>query len=140
MKSKMIALAAVAAGLVGVSAGAAKWEAPAGGPPGSWTLIGTTHAQHMNDHDSIALTGPGNHFHSIRLKVTGAPLHMQRMRVTYGNGAPEEIPLRFNFKQGSMSRVIDLRGGERAISRVDFWYDTKGWFKGTADVSLYGMH
>ena len=32
------------------------------------------------------------------------------------------------------------RVGKRSIRRIDFWYDTKGWLKGTAHVSVFGMH
>jgi hypothetical protein len=140
MKAR-IAIAAFAAALVGTAAVAKdKIEQPMGGGVGDWAYIGTTHAQHMNDHDTIIVAGPHNHFRALQIRVGGAPLHMQRMRVIYANGAPEEIPIRFNIPQGGRSRNIDLRGGDRAIHQIDFWYDTKGWFKGTADVSVFGMH
>ncbi len=29
--------------------------------------------------------------------------------------------------------------GQRSLRRVDFWYDTKGFLKGKADVTLFGM-
>jgi hypothetical protein len=136
-----LTVAAFAAALIGTTAFAKdKVEVPAGGPPGAWEYIGTTHAKHMGDHDTIIVAGPANHFRALQVRVTGAPLHMKRMRVVYGNGAPEEIPIRFNIPQGGRSRNIDLRGGDRAIHQIDFWYDTKGWFKGTADVSVFGMH
>ena len=41
---------------------------------------------------------------------------------------------------GGESRVIDLRGvGQRSLRRIDFWYDTKGVGRGTADVTVFGM-
>ncbi len=136
-----IAIAAFAAALVGTACIAKdKIEQPAGGPPGDWVYIGSTHAQHMGDHDTIIVAGPANHFRALQVRVTKAPLHMHRMRVVYANGEPEEIPIRFNIPQGGVSREIDLRGGDRTIHQIDFWYDTKGWFKGTADVSVFGMH
>ena len=64
---------------------------------------------------------------------------MQRMVVTYDNGVPDNIDVRQNIPQGGESRVIDLRGtGTRSIRKIDFWYDTKGFLKGKADVTVSG--
>jgi len=136
----MFAVAAFAAALTATSAAADRVERPAGGPPGTWEFIGTAHAQHMNDHDSIVVAGPNNNFRALQVRVSDAPLRMHRMRVIYENGEPEEIAIRFSIPKGGQSRAIDLKGGERRVHQVDFWYDTKGWLKGTADVSLFGMH
>jgi len=136
-----IAAAACAVALTGTASIAKdKIEQPSGGPAGSWSYIGTTHAQLMGDHDTIIVAGPHNHFRALQVRVTHAPLHMHRMRVVYENGEPEDIPIRFSIPQGGVSRDIALRGGDRAIHQIDFWYDTKGWFKGTAHVSVFGEH
>ena len=113
---------------------------PRGGAPGSWRLLGTTHAKHSADHDAIFVKGPYDYFRRLKFKVTDAPLNMQRMIVRYDDGgAPENINLRFNIPKGGESRVIDLRGGKRKIKSVEFWYDTKGFLNGQADVTLFGM-
>lgn len=139
MKAR-IAMTAFAAALIGTTASADKVEMPMGGAPGQWEHIGTVHAKHMGDHDTLIVAGPGNHFRALRLRVSDAPVRMHRMRVIYDNGAPEEIPIRFHIPKGGASRVIDLRGGRRGVHQIDFWYDTKGWLKGSADVSVFGLH
>ncbi len=86
------------------------------------------------------MKGPFDNFRKIKFKVTDAPLNMQRMVVTYDNGQPDNIDIRQNIPQGGESRVIDLRGiGKRSVRRIDFWYDTKGFLKGKADVTVFGM-
>jgi hypothetical protein len=112
---------------------------PKPGPPGSWRVIGTTHAGFKADHDAIVVTGPADNFRKIKFKVTDAPLNLLRLVVTYDNGVPDKIEVRFNIPQGGESRVIDLNGGSRSLKRIDFWYDTKGVLKGTADVTVVGM-
>ncbi len=113
---------------------------PRGGSPGEWRLIGQTHADHAADHDVIIVKGPFDNFRRIKFKVTDAPLNMQHMVVTYDNGAPDKIDIRQNIAQGGESRAIDLRGvGKRSIHKIDFWYDTKGFLKGKADVTVFGM-
>ena len=122
------------------AAHAQKVVQPKAGPAGSWRLIGQTHADHGADHDTIIVQGPYDNFRKIKFKVTDAPLNMQRMVVTYDNGAPDNIDIRQNIPQGGESRVIDLRGvGKRSLRRIDFWYDTKGFLNGKADVTVFGM-
>jgi hypothetical protein len=141
---------AVAAGLTavltaltlssGVAPAVAKTVQPNAGAPGTWRLIGTTHADHSVDHDTIVVQGPFDNFRRIKFKVTDAPLNMLRMVVTYDNGAPDHIDIRQNIPQGGESRSIDLKGvGKRSIRKIDFWYDTKGFLKGKADVTVFGM-
>ena len=113
---------------------------PHPGGPGDWRVIGTTQASHSADHDSIIVKGPFDNFRKVRFRVTGAPLNMHRMVITYQNGATDNIEVRQKIPQGGESRVIDLRGvGSRHIRRIDFWYDTAGWFKGKASVTVFGM-
>jgi hypothetical protein len=107
-------------------------------PTGSWVVIGTTHANHTADHDGIVVQGPGDNFRALKLKVTDAPLTLMKMVVTYDNGQTDNIEVRQNIPRGGESRVIDLKGGQRSIRRIDFWYDTKGLLNGRADVTIFG--
>lgn len=107
-------------------------------PAGSWVIIGTTHANHTADHDGIVVQGPGDNFRALKLKVTDAPLTLMKMVVTYDNGQTDNIEVRQNIPRGGESRVIDLKGGQRSIRRIDFWYDTKGLLNGRADVTILG--
>jgi hypothetical protein len=134
-----LTLALTLAGLAG-PAGAQQVVQPKPGAAGTWKLIGQTHADHGADHDTIIVKGPYDNFRKIKFKVTDAPLNMQHMVVTYDNGNPDKIDIRQNIAQGGESRVIDLKGaGKRSIRRIDFWYDTKGFLKGKADVTVFGM-
>jgi hypothetical protein len=136
----LLTLAATGAFAWTVPVHADKVVKPKPGPAGSWRLIGQTHADHGADHDTIVVKGPYDNFRRIKFKVTDAGLNMQHMVVTYDNGQPDKIDVRQNIPQGGESRVIDLKGvGQRSLRRVDFWYDTKGFLKGKADVTLFGM-
>ena len=114
--------------------------APRAGPPGSWRVIGSVEAGFRADHDGIVVRGPFDDFRRIKFKVTGAPLNLQRLVVTYENGQPDPINVRTNIPEGGESRQIDLNGaGKRRIRRIDFWYDTKGVLRGRAHVTVFGM-
>jgi hypothetical protein len=141
-RTRIAVLTMVAAIACSASAGALAQQVvrPNAGSPGEWRLIGQTHADHKADHDSIIVKGPFDNFRKIKFKVTDAPLNMQHMVVTYDNGQPDKIDIRQNIPQGGESRAIDLRGiGKRSVKRIDFWYDTKGFLKGKADVTVFGM-
>lgn len=140
--SRKVLLALVASATMGWTAPAMAQRVgtPRGGNPGSWRLIGTTQAGHSADHDVIVVKGPYDYFRRLKFKVTDAPLNLQRMVVTYDDkGVPEKIDVRQNIAQGGESRVIDLRGGKRKIRTIEFWYDTKGFLSGKADVTVLGM-
>lgn len=132
--------------LIAALAGASALEAqqvnrPAPGPAGSWRFLGATTARFTADHDSIRVQGPYDNFRRIKFKVRDAPLNLVRLTVTYDNGVPDNIPTRYAIPQGGESRIIDLRGaGKRSLRRIDFWYDTRGRGRGTANVSVWGMH
>lgn len=113
---------------------------PRAGTVGKWRLIGTTHADFKVDHDVIIVTGPFDNFRKIRFKVTDAPLNMMNMVVTYDNGEPDKIDIRQNIPKGGESRIIDLKGvGRRSIRKIEFWYDTKGFLDGKAEVTVFGL-
>jgi hypothetical protein len=120
--------------------GAQQVTKPGPAPAGAWRLLGQTHADHGADHDVIVVKGPYDNFRKIKFRVTDAPLNMQHMLVTYDNGQPDKIEIRQNIPKGGESRVIDLKGvGKRSIRRIEFWYDTKGFLSGKADVTVFGM-
>jgi len=137
-----LALAAAMAVLVVVGTTRAQPQmrsVPRRGPAGSWRAIGATEAGFQADHDGILVRGPYDDFRRIKFKVTGAPLNLQRLVVTYESGQPDRIDVRSNIPDGGESRQIDLQGsGKRRIRRIDFWYDTKGFLKGKAHVTVFG--
>jgi hypothetical protein len=62
------------------------------------------------------------------------------MQVIYENGEPEDIPVRNDFKQGTESRAIDLKGYERKIKEITFVYRTVPNWKGDrAHIEIYGL-
>ena len=83
---------------------------------------------------------PYDNFRRIKFKVTDAPLDIHRLIVTYDNGAPDNIDVRFRIPENGESRVIDLRGaGQRSLRKIELWYDTATALCGRAEVTVFGM-
>jgi hypothetical protein len=105
---------------------------------GNWRFLGSVKAGHSGDHDEIIVSGPYDSYRRLKIKVTNSPLNMQKMAVVYFDGAPENIQIKDNIPEGGESRAIDLKGGKRKIRSVQFWFETKGFLNGKAEVTLFG--
>jgi hypothetical protein len=113
---------------------------PKAGTTGSWRVLGTVQATHTADHDVIYVKGPYDFFRKLKFKVTDSPLTIKLMVVTYDDGKlPEKIETRFDIPKGGESRLIDLKGFKRKIKTIEFWYETKGFLNGKANVTVFGM-
>jgi hypothetical protein len=139
MNRRPLLLAAALSALAVTAVSAQQVAQPRQGAAGSWRLIGTVQANYAADHDSIVVQGPYDNFRRLKIKVTDAPLNLQRMQVSYDNGGTEKIDVRQQIARGGESRVIDLPGGSRSLRRIDFWYDTRGSGQGRAKLSVFGM-
>lgn len=102
-----------------------------------WVYLGKRRVNPLLDHDLIHV-GPVTDFHKIRLSVTGNGLFMYDLKVTYRNGVVDDIPVRWHIPQGGGTRIIDLRGNDRVIRNVQFWYGRPVNGKGATHIMLWG--
>lgn len=104
-----------------------------------WQHIGQTTASFKTQNESIEVLG-ADEFTAIKLKVTEAPLHLERLQVFYESGDMEEIDVRKDISADDETRVIKLKHPDRDIDKVAFTYKTTANEKGEkADVALYGL-
>ena len=129
----------VALALLAGSAIAGDKDKHNGGRDGSWEKLGRVTATHSADHDKIKVEGRHDDFRKLKFRVSDSPLNMHRVVVTYDDGAPESLEVRQEIPKGGETRDIDLKGGQRSIRTIEFWYDTKGLLNGKADVTAYGQ-
>lgn len=107
--------------------------------PGNWELLGQRMVNHHAERDVI-LAGLQGTFRRIRIDVDRADLEMWDIRVHFGNGEMFSPEVRHHFRDGSWSRIIDLPGAARVITKVEFVYRTAHRGEGRAKVELWGMH
>lgn len=105
-----------------------------------WYLLGDKRVGFGVDHDVINFGNWRDDVRQIKVKVTDGPLKMYTMKIHFDNGTVQNVELRNHFTQGSESRVIDMDGGLRHLSKIEFWYETKGFLKGKARVAVWGRN
>lgn len=105
---------------------------------GRWKVLGKRKVNHLVDHDTIHVTGVRGDFRRIRLRVANVAVDFHRVVVHYANGADDNVEVRGRVPAGGYTRIIDLRGSDRVIHSVDFWYDTRGLAGRHGIVTLYG--
>src|SRR5215813_7801202 len=105
---------------------------------GRWVYLGEANVDGNADHDRIRIGRDDGRFRAIQIRVERAPIEFQRVVVHYGNGADEEIAIRNRINAGGKTRVIDLRGNERVIESVEFWYARAKYGSAKPKLLLYG--
>jgi hypothetical protein len=104
-----------------------------------WVFLGERTVGDNLDHDTIPVTAARGDFRRIQFRVKDHAIQILRLVVHYGNGNPDKIETREMIPAGGKSRVIDLKGGDRVIKKIDFWYETKSLGHKRALVRVYGI-
>lgn len=107
---------------------------------GDWYFLGDKKVGFGVDRDVIHFGNWKDDVRQIKLKVTDGPLKMYDMKIHFDNGNVQDVQLRNRFGQGSESRIIDLDGGLRHLSKIEFWYETKGFARGRSRVAVWGRN
>ena len=103
---------------------------------GRWELLGTKEIEGRVDHDKISCHGK-EEYRALQFRVSGAAVQFDRIQVEYGNHQTRPYPFRMRVRANGTSPVLDLAGGYRDITNVEFWYEKASW--GTKpEVRLYG--
>lgn len=107
-----------------------------GGP--AWIQLGCRDVDLALDRDVIRVGGGDGRFTAIRLRAAGNAVQMLDLKVVYGNGEPDDIPVRARIRQGGTSGVLDLRGRDRAIDRIELLYARVPNYRGRARLCVDG--
>jgi hypothetical protein len=107
---------------------------------GRWTYLGQANVDGRVDRDRISVGRWRGRFQRIQIRVDRSPIEFYRVVVHYANGRSEEVDVRQRIPAGGQTRAIDLRGDERAIDSVEFFYARGRWGYGRPPrVRLYGI-
>ena len=108
--------------------------------PPRWEKLGERNVNFAVDRDEIFVTASEGRFTALKIKVRKGAINLHKMVVHFGDGSEQEVETRNNIAAGGESRVINLEGNRRVITKVVFWYDTKNFAGRKAEVELWGRH
>lgn len=111
-----------------------------------WVLLGAETAGFIGfDKDIIRVGRNEGGFKRLRLTVKERAITLNELRIVYGNGQEDVVPVKAKVEAGSTYGPIDLKGGTRAIKEIQARYrsrfidkDARG--KGRALVEIWGQH
>jgi hypothetical protein len=109
---------------------------PAGGP---WVRLGCRSVGFAVDRDVVRVGRRDGRFRAIRLAVGGNDVFMLDLKVVYGSGNPDDIPVKAQIRAGATSGKLDLRGAARNIDRVEMVYRSRPDFRGQAEICVDGQ-
>ncbi len=112
-----------------------------------WVLLGAQTAGRFlrAEVDRIEVGRNEGLFKRLRVTVKDRALVFDELRVVYGNGEEEVIPVKATVAANSTFGPVDLKGGNRVIRELRARYrsaivDAKAVGRGAAVVEIWGQH
>lgn len=102
-----------------------------------WQMLGTHAVDYTLDYDVIPVTYKKGAFTSLKFRVVDGNINMHRCMVTFENGDKQEIEIKHQFSANS-EKTVDLKGNNRIIEKITFWYDTKNASSRKAVIEAWG--
>ena len=104
----------------------------------SWVALGERAVTSDVARDTITVRGSNGTFQAIKISVRGSAVRFNRVVLHFENGDEREVQLDVRVPAGGETRTIHLKGDERAIRSIDFWYDAASVGSRGAVVQLLG--
>jgi len=102
-------------------------------------FLGGREVSYAIDHDRIPVGRHAGRFSALRIEVPDGALEMYDIQVHFADGSTFSPETRLQFRSGDSSRRIDLPGGDRQITSIDFLYRSDRPREGRANVRVYGV-
>jgi len=94
----------------------------AGSTAASWLSLGCQTVSFNVDRDVLHVRAQDRQFRAIRLQARGSDVEMLDLRLIYGNGEVDDMPVRRVLRRDVRTPRIDLRGAARNIARIEMFY------------------
>ena len=110
---------------------------PAPFDPKGWTLLGAQTVDGRRDKDTVRVGRFLGKFDQLTMVVADSDLELKDIKIGFASGQSWSPKVAHTFREGARTRVIDLPGKDRKITRVDLAYaNLPGG--GKARVEIYG--
>lgn len=102
-----------------------------------WTLLGTRTVDYTLDRDVVSISN-NQYFSELKLMVKNGTLKMHKCTVHFSDGDTKDISFANEVNNSNDGRILDLKGSNKTIEKVIFWYDTKNDSNNKSIVELWG--
>ena len=100
-----------------------------------WDVIGVREVKDRVERDSMSIDGRRT-FNRIKICVARNPVHFIDVDIYFRNGGHQDVSLAQRLGPGECTRAIDLEGGDRDVSRIDFVYEETSRRHARAEVRV----
>lgn len=102
----------------------------------AWVKLGTQVVDYTLDRDVVKATDQST-FSSLKIKVSNGTVNIHKVTVHFADGKSQNIDLPKELTKENDGKLIDLKGNNRVIEKVTFWYDTKNANDSKAVVEVW---
>lgn len=104
----------------------------------NWVYLGNAHVDGQSDHDNIEVGKAAGRYRFLQIRVNNGPIEFDHVVVHYGDGEPQNIPIRFVIRAGGKSRAIALQG-DRFVKSFELWYSKAKPNSARPELNLFGQ-
>lgn len=106
----------------------------------SWKLLGTRTVDYTIDRDVITLDESKEPITALKFTVKNGTLNMHKCTVHFADGETKDIEFSEEVNKTNDGRMMDLKGSNKKIEKVTFWYDTKNSSDNKSVVEVWGKN
>jgi hypothetical protein len=90
----------------------------------TWDKLGTKVVDYAIDHDVITVSNQET-YNSLKVKVNNGTVNVYKVTIHFANGDSQDVTLPSELTKDNDGKLIDLKGNQRAIQKITFWYSSK---------------
>ena len=102
----------------------------------TWDLLGTKTVDYLLDRDVVTASSKQT-YNSLKVKVNNGMVNVHKVTIHFANGETQDVNLPAEMTKDNDGKLIDLKGNQRVIEKITFWYDTKNSNKDKAVVEVW---
>ncbi len=102
----------------------------------TWDKLGTQVVDFTLDRDVVTVSSQQS-YNALKIKVNNGMVNIHKVTVHFANGETQDIKLPKELTKNNDGKLIDLKGNQRIIKKITFWYDTENANKDKAVVEVW---
>lgn len=102
----------------------------------TWDNLGTKVVDFTLDRDVVTASSKKT-YNALKIKVNNGKVNVHKVTVHFANGDTQDVKLPKELTKDNDGKLIDLKGNQRVITKIVFWYDTENADKNKAVVEVW---